>query len=245
MRYGILADIHGNLEALDAVLAHLHDAGASAYLCLGDIVGYGADPNACCERLRALRAQCVVGNHDLAALGAFDLSWMNPLARAAVEWTAHQLSPENRAFLRSLPEEGDGPGFQFVHGSLVEPTTAYITHSFAARASLELQHAPVCFVGHTHVPALYARRRGGVLVGRLAFAAGQRVVLEPGRQYLANCGAVGQPRDGNPDAACGLFDAGTGTLTRYRVPYDIDTAQAKIRAAGLPFWLAERLTQGA
>jgi len=244
MRYGILSDIHGNLEALDAVLDRLSTAGVSSYLCLGDVVGYGADPNACCERVRALPGLCVVGNHDLAAIGAFDLRWFNAYACAAAEWTERELRPENRSFLAALPEVAWGVGFQLVHGSPIKPTTGYVTDAFEATAALEAQKEPLCFVGHTHVPMAFSCRQGGLLCAAVPFRVGQAVLMEAGYQYLVNCGGVGQPRDGNPRAACGVYDTDAGTVELLRVSYDIAAAQAKMRAAGLPPILADRLAFG-
>lgn len=244
MRYGILADIHGNLPAMEAVMEHLEAEGVDATLCLGDIVGYGADPNACCERVRALAGLCVAGNHDRAAVGAFDLHWFNAQARAAAEWTAHVLTPENRAFLASLPDVAFGNGFQIVHGSPADPVAGYILDLFEAVEGMDCQRRPICWVGHTHVPCAFARPHGHRLCAPLDLRPGQPLVLRAECEYLVNCGAVGQPRDGNPLAAYGLYDDETRVLECRRVPYDVAEAQARIRAAGLPSWLAERLAWG-
>ncbi len=244
MLYGILSDIHGNLEALDAVLGRLREEGVSEYLCLGDLVGYGADPNACCEQIRALPCLTVVGNHDQAALDTLDLRWFNANARAAAGWTRRQLTPQTRHFLAGIPEQAFGPGFQMVHGSLAKPTTGYITDAFEAIASLEIQREPLCFVGHTHVPAAYACRSGSLLCSQVAFRPGQPVHLRPDCRFVVNCGGVGQPRDGNPAAACGIYDRDAGVVKCLRVAYDVAAAADKIRRAGLPAPLAERLFHG-
>ncbi|MDH7570480.1 MAG: metallophosphoesterase family protein [Armatimonadota bacterium] len=245
MRYGILSDIHANLEALDAVLARLEADGVSAYLCLGDVVGYGADPNACCERIRALPGlRCVAGNHDQAVLDQNLAEWFHEGARVAAEWTAHQLTPQNRAFLAGLPETLCEPGFEMVHGSLADPVCGYVLTPFAAADSFELQREPLCLVGHVHAPLAFARRHASRLVAHLEFRTGQPVRLSPGTQYLVGCGSVGQPRDGNPMAACAVYDSDAGVVECVRVPYDVETAGAKIRRAGLPPWLADRLATG-
>ncbi|MBI3945098.1 MAG: metallophosphoesterase family protein [Armatimonadetes bacterium] len=244
MRYGIVSDIHGNLQALEAVAERLSADRVDAYLCLGDVVGYGADPNACCERVRSLPGLRVVGNHDRAAIGAFDLQWFNDHARAALEWTARVLTPENREFLAALPETASGSAFLLAHGSPANPVAGYIMDAFGATAGLDVRREPLCFVGHTHVPGAFARPRGRRLCARLDFRPGQPLALAPDCECLVNCGAVGQSRDGNPDAACGVYDTESGTVACLRVPYDVGAAQARIHAAGLPAWLADRLAPG-
>lgn len=244
MRYGILSDIHGNLEALEAVLERLEAAGASQYLCLGDIVGYGADPDACCSRVRLLPGPKVIGNHDLAAIGGLDLKWFHEMAAESLRWTGAQLAPANRQFLRELPERAGGGSFEMVHGSPQEPVTGYLVDEYDARVALEMQAEPLCFVGHTHVPAAFARPAGSLRAAAVEFRSGQPLRIRPDFVYNVNCGSVGQPRDGDPRAACGLYDSDDGTVECLRVPYDVGRAQAKIRAAGLPSGLAERLAQG-
>jgi diadenosine tetraphosphatase ApaH/serine/threonine PP2A family protein phosphatase len=244
MRYAILSDIHANLEALTAVLEHLALLGVDGFLCLGDTVGYGADPNACCDRVRALAPLCVAGNHDLAALRRFDTTWFNDEARSAAEWTAGQLSGPNREFLEHLPERVMDNGFELAHGSPAEPVTGYILDSGDARLGFEAQREAVCFVGHSHVPTVFACRRDSILAAAVPFWAGAPLELMPDVRYLVNCGAVGQPRDGDPRAACGVYDSDAGTVELVRVNYDVASAQTKILRAGLPPLLAHRLMGG-
>jgi predicted phosphodiesterase len=245
LRYLILSDIHGNLEALEAVL----NAAAGRYgqvLCCGDLVGYGADPNAVADWVRANAAAVVRGNHDRACTGIEDLEWFNPVARAAALWTERQLTPDNADYVRTLPK---GPvetaGFHLVHGSPLDEDDYVVAASEAAEAFRYIP-GPVTFFGHTHLPGGFVWRKGhvevirkpGARAGSLAFQ------FDPDAAYLLNPGSVGQPRDGDPRAAYAIYDPGERCLTLYRLDYDIHKAQDKIRAAGLPPVLADRLAMG-
>ncbi len=242
MIYGLISDIHGNLEALEAVLAEL--AGVEAFLCLGDIVGYGADPVACLQRVRALPdLTCVAGNHDLAAVGHYDVRWFNPYAGQAILWTSRQLAPEHKAYLSSLPLASDVPEAVLVHGSLAEPM-AYVTSAAEAMQCFDEMPDGLCLIGHTHVAEYYRQRRETRFCEQVSLWGGGRVALEPDLRYLVNPGAVGQPRDGNPAASFGIYDADAKTIEVRRVSYDIPGAQAKMRQAGLPEYLIVRLTAG-
>ena len=245
MRYLILSDLHGNLEALTAVL----DSAAGGYdrvLCLGDLVGYGADPNAVTGWVRANAAVVVRGNHDRCCAGLDDLEWFNPVARAAAEWTHAQLTPENLAYIAALPK---GPiavdSFQVMHGSLLDEDE-YMVHADDAGQTFPYLETSLAFFGHTHV-------QGGFEWGHNRIrtiprpAPGQSELpldLDPDNAYLINPGSVGQPRDGDPRAGYVLFNPDDHFLTYRRIPYDIPTAQQKIRSAGLPDLLAERLGVG-
>jgi diadenosine tetraphosphatase ApaH/serine/threonine PP2A family protein phosphatase len=242
MVYGLISDIHANREAFEAVLAEL--AGVDAYLCLGDVVGYGPDPVACLQRLRELPGlACVAGNHDLAAVGRYDLEWFNPYARAAVEWTAEQLTPDDESYLGSLPLQSEAAGVTLVHGSLPEPMD-YIIDPRAALVCFQAMPGRICFVGHTHVAEYYRQDGRRLLPEQLPLYQGGRVAFEAGRRYIVNIGSVGQPRDGNPAASCGLFDPESESVEVRRVGYDIAAVQRKMRKARLPEYLAERLTRG-
>lgn len=240
MRLAVLSDIHANLEALDAVL----DAGRArcvdAWLCLGDIVGYGADPHACLELVRDLTDQVVLGNHDAAAIGLQDLAYFNPYARRAAEWTMEQLSAAERQYLVSLPlviERGEA---LFVHAEPRRPGAwGYVFDLAGATAALRATERRFCFVGHSHYPFLCAERDGD-----LALLPDGVQPLGAETRYLANVGSVGQPRDGDSRACFALWDQEKDTLELVRCPYDVETAQHKIIAAGLPPFLAERLAQG-
>jgi len=239
MPYLIVSDIHGNLEALHAVL---QDAAGryNKILCLGDLVGYGADPNAICEWARANVAAIVRGNHDKVCCGNEPLDDYRPVAAASVAWTHQHLTPENLAFLERLPR---GPlryeDFDLAHGSPLDEDEYLITEEDAAPV-VESLEARVTFIGHTHV-------QGGFLLARRKAARispDRTLPIEPEYLYLINPGSVGQPRDGDPRAAYALYSPGDRVVEYGRVAYDIDAAAAKIRASGLPEPLASRLSLG-
>ena len=250
MRYLVLSDIHGNLEALEAVLAAAGPYDAA--LVLGDLVGYGADPNGVVERIRHLPTAALVrGNHDKVAAGLGGAQDFNYVARSAVAWTAATLTPENLAWLATLPE---GPcvvdaAIEVCHGAPFDED-AYVFDEVDALRAIQAARRPLCLFGHTHVAAVFrvaADADGGrVRVEPVASSnrAGFEVALDPRWRYLVNCGAVGQPRDGDPRAAYGIVDADARRVTLLRVPYDVAAAQAKIVAAGLPAVLAQRLAMG-
>jgi predicted phosphodiesterase len=250
MRYAVLSDIHGNLEALTAVLAHLQTERVDRYLCLGDIVGYGADPARCLERLQACEAVMVGGNHDLACVGRFDVSWFNDAARAAILWTRDQLNFTDLNALRRLPlTTTEGP-CTLVHGTLRHPERfEYLVDVAQAVDTLNACQTLFCLVGHTHVPCVIeydraSRRIAKVLTGvdELAEVAFRDAVQDV--RYLVNPGSVGQPRDGDARASCAVIDTDQKHLAVRRIPYDVAAAQRKIRAAGLPGFLADRLEIG-
>jgi diadenosine tetraphosphatase ApaH/serine/threonine PP2A family protein phosphatase len=246
LRYLILSDLHANWEALQAVL----ESAAGLYdrvVCLGDLVGYAADPNAVTEWVRANASAVVRGNHDRACAGIEDLEWFNPVARAAAEWTRADLSPENLAYIAALPK---GPlsveNFQIMHGSLLDED-AYLIMPADAGEVFPYLESPVAFFGHTHVQGGYEWVRDRVLtIGPPDPETQKDMLLEfdPDAAYLINPGSVGQPRDTDPRAAYVLYTPDDRFVTYHRVPYDIDAAQSKIRRAGLPDLLAERLAVG-
>ena len=243
MRYLILSDIHANLEALEAVLATGVEADAT--LVLGDLVGYGADPNAVIERVRELRAATFIrGNHDKVGAGIESVRSFNHLARQAIEWTSTVLTPEHRQWLAELPQ---GPvvvdeTVEICHGSPFDEDV-YIFDDLDAMRALVTSRRQLCLFGHTHLPAAF-RADGEFNSIPIRRDAPFDLRLERGVKYLVNCGAVGQPRDGDWRAAFGVLDTITSTLTLKRVPYDVATAQAKIVRAGLPEVLAQRLAVG-
>jgi diadenosine tetraphosphatase ApaH/serine/threonine PP2A family protein phosphatase len=242
LTYGLISDIHGNLEALDAVLAELADA--DGFLCLGDIVGYGADPGACLTRVRELpNLICVAGNHDLAAVGGYDLSWFNPFARAAIGWTADRLTDEQTSYLRSLPSTAHVDSALLVHGSLPNEMD-YITSPAEARLCFDAMPGDLAFVGHTHVAEYYQTRRRSRVPQQISLRSGGDIGTRDKTRYIVNPGAIGQPRDGNPAASFGSWEVEAGTITIRRIAYDIEAAQAKMRKARLPEYLLERLSVG-
>jgi diadenosine tetraphosphatase ApaH/serine/threonine PP2A family protein phosphatase len=244
MRYLVLSDVHANLEALSAVL----EAAAGDWdqvLLLGDLVGYGADPNAVIDRVRELPIAAMVrGNHDKVAAGLAPTDSFNHVARQAIEWTAAALTPANRQWLAALPE---GPVAidavtEICHGAPWDED-AYLFDERDVERSGSAQDRALCLFGHTHVPSIF---RLAPVVEAMLPVRGERcrVPIEPGGRYLVNCGAVGQPRDGDWRAAFGVLDTESRILTIRRVAYDVATAQAKILQAGLPDVLAHRLAVG-
>jgi diadenosine tetraphosphatase ApaH/serine/threonine PP2A family protein phosphatase len=241
VRYAILSDIHGNLEALDAVLADASPR-TDVVLCLGDVVGYGADPVACLERV-AERAQGVVaGNHEHGVVGLLDLAWFNTRARAAAEWTRRQLDDDHRAWLATRPLVLEVDDATLVHASPVEPQDwDYLLTAEDGYEALSAFATRVCFVGHSHCPGAWSIGSSGPAHEPRAV----EVELERGRRYLVNVGSVGQPRDGDPRATYAVWNVNDHRVTIRRVAYDVATARRKILAAGLPRSLAERLSIGA
>jgi diadenosine tetraphosphatase ApaH/serine/threonine PP2A family protein phosphatase len=248
MRYLILSDVHANLEALAATL----DAAAGEWervLVLGDLVGYGADPNAVIERVRALPVSDIVrGNHDKVGAGLASTDTFNHVARQAIEWTARVLTDDNRAWLAGLPM---GPAcvddvIEICHGAPSDEDE-YLFDEHDVERTLPAVKRQLCLFGHTHVPSVFrVGTSGGTSVEAMLPIRGERCVvpLEPTQRYLLNCGAVGQPRDSDPRAAFGLLDTDARVLTIVRAVYDVAGAQAKILNAGLPSVLAQRLGVG-
>ena len=242
MRALILGDIHANLEAFHAVVEDArHRGGFDEVWCLGDVVGYGPDPVACTELLRRQKHVCVVGNHDLAAIGRLDVGDFNPHAAAANRWTARRLRPEDVVYLLQLPEKLHVGCFTLVHGSLRHPIWEYLLSAEAAGATFELLDTACCLVGHSHVPFLCRETSQGYLFEE--FAEGESFPLKEER-WIVNPGAVGQPRDGDPRSSYAIYDDEEGSLVRHRVEYDIATTQEKMRRAGLPGVLIRRLSYG-
>ncbi len=241
MRYGIVADIHANLAAFEAVLTDM--GRVDSLWCLGDLVGYGPDPNECVELLRRHDHLCVMGNHDVAAIGRLDTSNFNPDAAWAAHWTAGQLTERSRLYLSALPERAVAEPFTLVHGSPRSPIWEYITHEGRAEPNFAQFGTQGCLVGHTHVPALYVQETaGGPVLGRVP-GPGDQVEVSLHR-LIANPGGVGQPRDGDPRAAYAIYDTDTGILEWRRVDYPIHVTQQRMREFGLPPRLIERLDQG-
>jgi len=242
MRYALISDIHGNLEALQVVLHHIEKEHPDKLVCLGDLVGYGADPQKCIDMVRERTELVVAGNHDWAAIGRTDISYFNPYARAAVLWTREKLGEFHRKYLEELPlvlSEGE---LYFVHSTPERPEEwNYIFSLTQAAYYLSKLRGGFCFVGHSHVPVAFVSDGDEVSwVPGPSF----KVRIEPDLKYLVNVGSVGQPRDGDNRAAYALLDLREGTIEVRRVPYDVATAQRKILKAGLPEVLAERLAYG-
>lgn len=245
MRYGIICDIHGNLEALKVVLDYLKRVEKiDRFICGGDIVGYGAKPNECTEIIRKLKnCSTVAGNHDWAAVGLEDTSFFNPIAREAVEWTGRNLTEDNRDYLRNLAPEIEEDNFMLVHGSPRDPINEYIFEEETFLANLSGIKKNICFVAHTHVPLCFYATRSQEIAG-IPLNDGMVLEIRKTYKYLINCGSVGQPRDGDPRASCGIYDEKTDTVKIKRTKYDIAKTQEEILSARLPAALALRLMYG-
>ena len=239
MRIAVLSDIHANLVALDAVLAAL--GAVDAVWQLGDIVGYGPEPDAVVARLRELNAVGVRGNHDAAAVGGLEIDYFNHDARRAMEWTRKAIAKPTRDWLAALPERLTQGEFELVHGSPRDPTWEYITTAPVARINLGLLEVPYGLHGHTHLPSVFRDDDG--LIEMLSPSDRSSLTLGD-RRILANPGSVGQPRDGDPRAGALILDLEQRTLTWYRVPYDIATTQRAMRRLKLPDRLVDRLDHG-
>jgi len=239
VRIVVVSDVHSNLLALDAVLAAAGNVDATWHL--GDVVGYGPEPDAVVDRLIERGAIGVRGNHDGAATGGTEIDWFNPDARAAIEWTRETISTTTREWLEALPRRREEAGVTLVHGSPRDPTWEYVTTVSIARASLAAITTRHGLHGHTHVPIVYTEVDGRMR----AFEprAGNSVALDQGRMFL-NPGSVGQPRDGDPRASYLVLDLDAGSATWGRVAYDVAAVGQQMRAAGLPGRLADRLRHG-
>jgi len=239
MKYAVIADIHANLEAFEVVLDDARSQSCTHYCCVGDVVGYGANPKECLEIVRRMGMPCVKGNHDEYCSSEEDLEGFNPHAAEAVQWTRKQLSDDDRKWLRDLKYVRLVASFSMVHATLDQPERwGYVFDKLMAAASFTYQNTSVCFFGHTHVPVAFIRDsvvRGGTY---------SKFRVEAGRKYFVNVGSVGQPRDNNPKAAYVVYDLNEGSIELRRLDYDIGKAQRKILDAGLPPRLAERLAFG-
>ncbi len=240
MKYCILGDIHGNLEALQAAVDFAESQGAERYICVGDVVGYGANPKDCIRVLRELEAPTVAGNHDYAVTGKLDVEFFNSYAKSAVLWTREQMDEEEMTWLKSLRlVQIIDEYVTLVHGSLNFPDMFdYIQTSYDAYLSLEALKTKVCFLGHSHVPVSFF---SGPAV---SYSLSHEIDLNGFDKALINVGSVGQPRDENPKAAVAMYDTETQIVNLTRLDYDIEKAANKIIAAGLPEILAERLHHG-
>ncbi|MBP5640043.1 MAG: metallophosphoesterase family protein [Victivallales bacterium] len=246
MKYAILGDIHGNLEALNTVLDFAKAEGAEKFICIGDVVGYNANPHECLKTIRELDLLGLVkGNHDDYVSNGQETIGFNPMAAQAVEWTRDQMTKDDLAYLTALDYKKNIiiPGYgriEIVHATLDNPKGwGYIFDRYSAETSLAYQKFPICFVGHTHVPLMFDKFESTITGGFYDV-----IHLEPNHKYLINVGSVGQPHDGNPKASIAIFDSSEQTVTLTRLDYDLETTQQKILDAGLPERLATRLALG-
>jgi predicted phosphodiesterase len=241
MRIAIISDVHGNFHALEAVLTAVEAERPDEVWCLGDLVGYGPQPNACTTTVAGRANICLAGNHDLGVLGSIDIGDFSFDAAESARWTRTVLDPDARSFLESLHPVGERDGLQLFHGSPIDPVWDYVLTEEGAIASLRATKAPVVLIGHSHVALALLQEADGVS-GGLA-PAGTEIDLGRGR-WLLNPGSVGQPRDGDPRAAFVVLDLDAQKAVFHRVQYDIARTQAEIRENGLPETLAERLADG-
>ncbi len=240
MRYGIIADIHGNLEAFETALGALSREKIDRYLCVGDIVGYGANPRECIKMTKALGAVSVRGNHDAACSGLTDTGCFNKSARKAVIWTKQNLKKDDLAFLKGAGLTYRNERLTLVHGTLQEPAKFhYMTDGVAAGGTLNLMKTDICFVGHTHVPGIFSIKNG-----RLKYFCKEKTKISKGERLIVNAGSVGQPRDGDPRLCYCVYDADALTVELKRLAYDVEKAQRKTLKAALPSFFAYRLGAG-
>ena len=242
MKYAIISDIHGNLEAFEAVLDALAAERPDKILCLGDIVGYGANPKECIDLANEKTSGSVAGNHDWGVAGRTDFSNFNRVAQTALEWTAAQLSADHLRILADLPLTFDETHFLGTHATPTSPQDwNYIFTALDAAKHFQKFEQPICFVGHSHIPMLFRLNISGAVSYATSFT---EVLISDDSRYLINVGSIGQPRDNDPRAAYGILDTNSRTFNLKRTPYNVTRAQNKILAAGLPPVLAGRLGLG-
>jgi predicted phosphodiesterase len=246
MRFLVLSDIHANATALEASLAAV-EGRWERVLCLGDVVDYGPDPNEVTERLKALAPIIIRGNHDKAVVGLIDLEGFNPVAQISAQWTREQMQPANLAYISQLPAgPASADGLTVVHGSYQDEDEYVFVPSQALGGLLE-SPSEVTLFGHTHYQGGFSYRAGQIGVIQLKPEPGPKFAalrLEPGTRYLLNPGSVGQPRDGDPRAAFAIADMDHQVIEFWRVPYDVAAVQLRMRKAGLPHSLIERIAAG-
>ena len=239
MRYAIFSDVHANLEALEAVLADARAHKCTHFVCLGDVVGYNANPHECVERMREMDCPVVKGNHDEQASLIESSRDFNEMAEQAIQWTRDNLVDEDKQWLRDLRLQRQVRDFTIVHATLDTPSQwGYVFNNLDAAASFTYQRTTVCFFGHTHVPMVFIRDEG---VRRVRI---DTLRIDPSKKYFINTGSVGQPRDADWRAAYCIYQIDKNVIEQRRVKYDLETAQKKIIKAGLPRLLAERLAIG-
>ena len=241
MRWGIFSDVHSNLEALEAVVKAYKSEEIDIYLCLGDIVGYGANPVECIQETRDIAQIIIAGNHDWAVAGLLSVEYFNDWARQAVLWTQQNIDLVDRNFLASLKLIYKNEDLVLVHGSLNQPEEFnYMTNVFEASRTFALMRKPVCFLGHTHSVGVFIQDKEG----SIDYQSEVKLKIKEGYQYIVNVGSVGQPRDSNSKASFCIYDSEKQEVLIKRVSYDIKSAKAKIFACGLPPFLAARLSLG-
>jgi diadenosine tetraphosphatase ApaH/serine/threonine PP2A family protein phosphatase len=243
MKYAIISDIHGNTEALTAVLEDIErNGGVDGMWCLGDVTGYGPEPGACIDMIKGLVSVCVAGNHDRGSIERLELSVFNPLGQTALRWIRKQLTESQKAWLGTLPTAAEDGDYTLVHASPSDPLLEYVLSTGIAERNFPFFTTKYCFIGHTHLPIVYKLEGGSLCTATPLTPA---VGLTMGEtKMIINPGSVGQPRDGDPRASYGILDTDGSMFRLHRVAYDIEATQSKIMKAGLPVHLATRLEQG-
>lgn len=241
MRYGIFSDVHSNLEALNAVLGAYKKEKIDELLCIGDIVGYAANPNECASIIKDVVSLAAAGNHDWAAVYKLTEDYFNPAAKEAIIWTRNNLDAESKYYLESLKLTYSNEYFTLVHGTLSEPEEFdYMFEAYTAEKSFRLMQTQICFIGHTHVPCAFMKDKYGLI----HFKQDDTINIEPQNKYIINVGSVGQPRDANPKASFCVYDTNNKEVRLKRIVYDAELSRQKIISSGLPKFLGDRLLAG-
>jgi len=241
MRYGIFSDVHSNLEALDAVLKAYSQEKIDQYLCVGDVVGYAADPKACIDKVKAVAMLTVAGNHDWASIDLFSADYFNPVAKKAILWTKHNLDQGDRDFLKTLKLTFVNQDLTLVHATLDNPEYFYyMMDNLRAALTFGLLKTNLCFVGHSHIAGVFAQKEDG----SIDYLEDPHIAIKDKNKYIINAGSVGQPRDGDPRAAYCIYDSDKKEAWIKRASYDVAASAKKVIDAGLPKLLAERLSVG-
>ncbi|PMQ02460.1 MAG: serine/threonine protein phosphatase [Dictyoglomus sp. NZ13-RE01] len=240
MKIGIISDIHSNLEALEAVVKKIEKEVDEIY-CLGDIVGYGPNPNECVSYIKKINAS-IIGNHDAAVVGRLDYDNFNPLAQYAIDWTRENITPENFEFLYKLPEKLNFEWGGIVHGSIRKPLEEYLVTYNSVFANFNLMDENIYFFGHSHIAGVFIYENDEIKY--LSMVKGGEIEIQPKNKYLINPGSVGQPRDGNWKSSFGIYDTKNHVFKVYRVDYLIEITQKKMQLLGFPRPLWERLSFG-
>ncbi|OGR75074.1 MAG: hypothetical protein A2X32_10280 [Elusimicrobia bacterium GWC2_64_44] len=242
MRYGVFSDVHGNYEALKAVLDFYRKNAVENFVCCGDIVGYGPQPSECVEALRGIKGlTAVLGNHDAAVVGRMDVKWFNANAAWAIEFARKNLSGEALDFIARLPERAETAEFTVVHGSPRKPLTEYLLNETQFADNVKGWTTSPCFIGHSHMPMFFRQKEG---IPAVNFMLSMDRVVIPEGPVMFNPGSVGQPRDGDPRASCGIYDPARRLFDHFKVFYDVGATQRRMSDLKMPGMLAERLSYG-
>ena len=245
MKYCLFSDIHSNLPALQSVINHSLQYNIDKYICLGDIVGYNSYPCECIDLLKNLRLDICAGNHDFAVLEKLNIDDFNNFAKIAVEWTKNNITENHKKYLsENLKTILCFENFEAVHGALTNPITDYMMNLWVAVTNFKLMKRNLCFVGHTHIPALYSQNADGKEPKTLKIEPFKKILLDKEKKYIANLGSVGQPRDNDPRASYMVFDDEEMSIVLNKTIYDIDSIQFDMRKKNFPEYLITRLSEG-